>query len=233
MPLDSRIELKTPLKRDIPVLDAQKNIRQALENRNDYLSAQILLKSALVRRKLEENNTLPDLNLILKLTPKGQDESLATASQDMSQATFYQSYIGLEFSYPLGEDPAKIKYKNALLDHQIQENNVAKIREGIIAEVMNSSNEIKSAHDNYQIASGNQKIADQFYSTVLAEYRKGRYTVFKIKEALDSQTIANNLLIQTLVQFNIALVKRQVTINTLFSDYKIQAGQLLSESKGE
>ena len=60
-----------------------------------------------------------------------------------------------------------------------------------------------------------------FYAGLVRRYRQGRFNANTVKEALDALVQARQAMMEAIINYNISLVRYDLTRNTIFTKYAI------------
>ncbi len=187
----------------------------ALENRPEILQAFLQLRAAAVREKMQRNELLPVLNLIVEGYLAG------LAEDDMSRAWDNQfneggpgAAVGLRFEFPIENNEAIARIDRRKLEMRQLVEQLRATMETVLLEVKVSVREVRTAHRDLQ-AKYESMIANREDLDDLTRRREilmlgadtpaVGYLEFLI-EAQDRQALAEERFLQALATYNVALV---------------------------
>jgi hypothetical protein len=79
----------------------------------------------------------------------------------------------------------------------------------------------------YEQTKKSREFAQNYYYQVYQKFRRGRYSALQLKLALDSFIISRREELKSLVDYNIALLKRDFSRNVIFDNLGIDIDSIL------
>ena len=112
-----------------------KSLERAFENRRDYISRKNDIEAEDVTLKMKANSRFPQIDIKATFTTNGLDARYHRALEGIYEDSNPKYYIGLEFSYPLGNNEANSEHEKAQLKKAKAIINLQKTEREIISEV--------------------------------------------------------------------------------------------------
>ncbi|MCS7204795.1 MAG: TolC family protein [Leptospiraceae bacterium] len=228
--LDPNIEItgSTELIKELPKdVDVQKDINYALQNRRDY---RILLHSyeiARLSKELADNNLLPTVRIGGQYAIRDFGRYSSTAWDQVYLGKYPEKAIEFSVQYPLWDEAAKVDLRNAEITLKQLEIQKKELERQIQDEVELGFKQIQTAFDSLKKAEQAYLKTLNFYNGLLQGYRRGRFNVTAVKNALDALLQAEKGYNQALISYNITLVRYDLTRNILFEKYNINLDEIL------
>lgn len=221
---DMEIILGKTFTTDKPDVAFEEAIKDAFIKRVDWNSQKINMKNAELEYKIATNNLLPSLKLKGSFGNKDYDNE----SWDKSFDDFNEEYsVGVEFNYPLGDRGGDAKMRTARLGLQQQyletKNMEKEIRDNVLSF-------IKQCDVTYKVYIQTQKSSElkrQYYEQVLRNFNRGQYNALKIKQALDDYIQSRHNVLVSKVEYNKALLLRDLGRNVVFEKLGIDIDAIL------
>ena len=229
---DIKITGATKLLDTVPIdLDFKKDLLRALRTRPEIKNLKLQKTNARMGLQLARNNLLPSITLGGSFTHKDYGRYARTAYSEVPSGRFSEYAIEFKVEYPLWDEGAKVDVRNAkvsLRQLAIQER---RLKRQIRDEIKEGHESIKIAHEVLQKAIAAEKQTRSFYFGLLRRYRQGRFTAVAVKEALDALARSRQSLMQSRINFNISIVRYELTRNNIFKKYDININRVLDKMK--
>lgn len=227
--LDSDIEIGeiTDLSDELPGdIDYEKDLQYAYGNRFDWKSMRLRREIAGLSLKNAENNALPSLKLTGSYTAKSQNiispqENFTNGQKGIPSNRFFDATGQLKLVYPILDkgvyaDTRDAKILNAqvsIMEEDLKKEIEDDIRSRIDAVIVGNKilkNAIRT-----------RKESESYYNGLLNSFRAGRFTAVAVKNALD--TFVQNQLqeVQAKINYNINILRYDLSKNSLFSKFDI------------
>lgn len=234
-PKTTQISGVTELKTEIPAgISYEKDLEYALQKRIELRN--IKRSRALEKLNLEnaEEEDSPSIKVTASYNTIGQNlmspqDNYFNPNQGILSLRYPEKRLDLTVKYPLGDVgiAASIKDSKASLE-KLKTGEADLIRE-ISVELQDRIDAIYSSHKNLQIAEKNLLENQRYYNGVVQRFAQGKYTANAVKTALDNLAISDLQLIQSKVNFNINLLRYEISKNSLFENYGIDPDQIIQE----
>jgi outer membrane protein TolC len=186
--------------------DLSRQIETALENRPDYKSALMQIKSDAINTQFTRNQTLPSVDIIGQYGFSAVDEDIDTALDDIGAGESPSWTAGLSAEYPIGNRVAKGNYRSAQLT-QLQSELIAEnLRLAIVVQVRDA---IRGIETSLKSREASLKTIDFASRSLEAEQKKlevGISTSYDVLEFVDDLVDAQRREVVARVNYRIALV---------------------------
>ncbi len=202
-------------------INIAKDIDIAYNTRPDLRA--IIYQKMAAKRNLEiaKNNLLPSLSVGVSANGQGFDESFPNAFRN-SYTFIYPNYgVNFKLEYPFDDPAPKTDARNALIDLEKLEVKERELRRQISDDIYQGFDEIQVSYDSVLESQKALDANKSYYAGLLNRFRQGRFNSTFIKNALDAIIQSENTLTQSLVNYNIALVRYDLARNMLFTKYKV------------
>ncbi len=217
-----------------PKVTLDQAMKDAFNNRVDWKNQKLALKNAYFDYKMAFQENLPSLKLKLGVGLKGY-----RTAPDNTAHTFVdwfnfdggnQDYkVSLELSYPLGNTTAEVKIKDARIAIAKQKIQVKMLRDTIRDDVISTVKQCEVTFKVYEQTKLARIYAQNYYFQVYKKFRRGRYSATQLKLAQDAWVQSQQSELQSLVNYNMALIKRDLSRYTIFESFGIDLDKLLKK----
>lgn len=236
--LDSKIEITgiTDLNEILPSdLNFPKDLETALNKRVDLKN----LKRSIENSKLLKENAEEEDNPSIKFTAtystraqtlySPQENYFLNNNYGISTFKFPEARGEVAVSYPLWDEGIKEEIRESKVNLAQLIQREADLRKEIETDLQNRLDSIYTSHNNLEISKKNLEETTKYYKGITEKFSQGRYTAGNLKTALDSLAQAELGVIQNKVNFNINLIRYELTKNTLFEKYGIDSEAIVNE----
>jgi outer membrane protein TolC len=221
---ESDFEIGKIFKTTAPEITYEQAIKDAFLRRVDWNNQQIKLKNARLEYKIAYSGLSPSLNLSISAGNQDYDNS----SYDKTYDTINKEYsVGLEMKYPLGNTEAEVRMRNARLNLKRETVELGALEKLIRDEVTSIVKECSINFKVYEQTKKSREFAQNYYYQVYQKFRRGRYSALQLKLALDSFIISRREELKSLIDYNIALLKRDFSRNIIFKNLGIDVDSIL------
>ncbi|MBI3396829.1 MAG: TolC family protein [Spirochaetia bacterium] len=229
---DTDLSSATQLLEDIPKdIDEKKDLDHAYKTRPDLANVRLQMENARLASEMAENALLPSVSLTGRYSSKDYGRHSNTAYNETLYGRYPDTGVEFKVEYPLWDEGAKVDARNAkfaMRQLAIQEE---QIRRQVADEIRDGIDRIKTAHEALKRAKDAEQQTLAFYGGLLVRYRQGRFQAVAVKNALDSLVQAQQALTQAKINFNITLIRYELTRNTLFEKYKVNIDEVLDRMR--
>lgn len=230
LPADTKVEGVTSLVTHLVEVDIEASIQRAYKKRIDYTNLQKELENALLSKDIAKNESWPSLKAGLSVTVQGQDKKFFPAFGETFTGKYPIVDVGLRLTYPLWDLEIKTKLRNA--DYKIKQLRiqVAQKEKEIRDDVVSKSEMLKVRYEAYVQSENVLKESELFYRRLLERSGKGKISAVVLKSAIDSVTSARKNRLQSLVQYNLAILQYDLAVNQIFDKYNVDVEKIIAEA---
>jgi outer membrane protein TolC len=236
--VDPKTEISgvTDLKEDLPSdVNLSKDIEFAYRKRIDIKNLQRARYGAKLSLENAEEEDAPSIKLNLYYTSRSQ--SLISPQYNFLDTTngimtnkYPEKRIEITVSHPLfGDEGVKAGIRDAKLNIDQLKEKESNLYKEIEEELKNRYEAIYSSHNSLKIAKKNLEENQKYYNGVVQKFGQGRFTTLDVKRALDDLAQSELSLIQAKVNYNINLLRYDLTRNSLFDKYGIDPDKIIDE----
>ncbi len=236
--LDTQMQISgiTNLNETIPTnLQLENDIQYALDHRIDLK----IIRRSIESSKLVQENAEEEDHPSIKVT--GTYASRAQTLYSPQENFYLNNAFGVAtFKYPETRGEVAVSYP--LWDQGIKETireskiNIAQLQQKekdlikeIETEVKNRYDAIFTSHKNLEISKKNLEDVEKYYKGITEKFSQGRYNASNLKLALDTLAQSELGVIQSRVNFNINLIRYELSKNSLFQKYGIDSEAIVNE----
>ena len=221
---DTDFEILTKLTTTPPDIAFEQAIKDAFEKRVDLKNQRITVRNAELGYKMAAHETLPSVKM-----------NMSAGSVDYSQDSYSGSFdevnrqwsVGVEATYPLGNTEADAALGDSRMQYVTEEVNMKKLEKEVRDQVDSAVKECQVLYKVYVNTKESKEYARRYYQQVLSKFRRGRYSAVQLKLALDDYIKARQQELQSLVNYNVALLRRDLARNVIFENYGIDLDAIL------
>ena len=189
----------------------------------------MLLQKENAKRALEiaENQLWPSLSIGARYTGQGFDGNSSKAYEHSLEGKYPDYSFDFKLEYPLWDEGLRAERRNAKISLRQLDIQEKQMRRQIRDEIRQGIQEIQTAHQ--RVLNSRQALASNraYYRGLVGRYRQGRFSATAVKNALDTLVQSEQGLTEAIVNFNIALVRYDLSCNTLFKKYNIDIDKVL------
>lgn len=231
----SSIEGVTDLTEELPTkFNIKEDTEYALKNRIDFLILKRELEIANLALKTAMAEEDPSLLASVSYTSIGQNflspqENFIARERGITSFNYPQIFAELKMSYPLWDIGVKATIKERETNIKILEMKLQNLEQEIRQEISTRYENVLSSHKLLMDLKRTKKESESFYAGLLSRFKMGRYTAVNVKNALDSLAQAELGVTQAKTNFNINLVRYELTKNSLFQKYGVDLYAILDE----
>ena len=232
--LDPSLELSgaTELEEALPEdLDPEKDLKWALDTRPDIKNLKLQMENARLALELARNNQLPSVSLGGTFSHRDQGRKGSTAFREVPSGKYPEYAVEFKVEYPLWDEGIKVDARNARVSLRQIKIRDEQLRRQIKDEIDTGLQSVKTAHESLKKAISAEKQTRAYYYGLLKRYRQGRFTAVAIKNALDALAQARQALMQARINYNITLVRYDLTRNNIFKRFSINIDEQLDKIK--
>ncbi len=209
-------------------IEATKDLQFAYTNRPDFKFIQLQRKNAEDRLEIAQNQLLPSLSVGARYTSQGFDRELSESSSQVQENKYPDYSFDFRLEYPLWDEGLKVDLRNAKIDLRKLDTEEKQLRRQIKDQINQGIQSIKTSHYALEHTKSSLASVRIYYRGLLKRYRQGRFSATAVKEALDSLAQSEQSHTETIINFNIALVRYDLTRNFLFQKYEVDIDQVIN-----
>lgn len=221
---DLPIEIGTAFNTTPPDVTLEKALADAYLRRVDWQNQQVMLKNAELQYRIASNGELPSLQLKGAYGNEDYDtDGYANTLDDVNK----QYSVSLEMTYPLGNKAADLDMRKARLELHKQKVLLDQLEITIRDEVRTAVKACDTTFRVYEQRKRSRQFAQNYYGQLYAKFNRGRYSAVELKLALDSYIAARYDELKSLVDYNVAILQRDIIRNMLFESLAIDIDTIL------
>lgn len=231
--LDPELELSgaTQLPSDPPPqLTVEADLQTAYSTRPDFRSIRLQMENARRSMEIAENQLLPSMSVGGSYSSRDYGRHADTSWNEVPNSRYPDYSVQLKVEYPLWNESAQVDARNARISLRQLSLQEEELRRQIHDEVLQGQESIQTAYGGLEKARRALEETNRFYQGLVLRYRQGRFTAVAVKEALDAQVQARQAATEALINYNIALLRYELTRNTVFSRYGINIEETLNDA---
>ena len=232
MPVDTKIEGITNLVDKLPDLDSNAALKAAMEKRVDFKNARTELEIAELQSDLYDNQAMPSLNAYFNLVSQGTNQFIqfpGFAAAGALQSPQWQ--VGVKASYPLWDQEVKVNQRNANMQLAQSRIKLQNAEQEIRDEVLTRLENVRLTFEIFQTSRTSRKESEAFYSRMLARTRTGKLNFQLVGQALENMVANRQRELESLVNYNIALLQYDLAKNEIFERYGVNVERILEKIK--
>ena len=212
-------------------LDIENDLKMAYQKRPDFKSLQLHKKNIKRVFEITKNNLLPSVSVNAQYAWRGFDPNSGEAYSQSSSGEYPDYSVGFSVEYPLWDDGLRVDLRDAKINLEQIEIEEKQLKGSISDEINHGFQEIQVSYQKYKNAQEILKSNRTFYSGILKRYRQGRFSATAVKNALDTLVQSEQGLIEAIINFNISIVRYDLSRNFLFEKYNVDIDQLINKLK--
>lgn len=212
---------KAILSNKLPVINTEEAIKIAYAKRADYQNALKSLENAKLQLQMYENEALPSLKGSVSVSSIDSNESMYDSYANSSEGKYPAFDASLKLTYPLDDSQQKVNERNSRWQVEQAKTEINKYKRVVKDDVTSKIENINTSYKLYDKAKEARIQADIYYSKMLANLRRGRFTAALVRDALDALVSSRQNELKLLVAYNASLLEFEVSKNQLFETYGI------------
>ncbi len=230
--LDSTLEItgSTELEKELPKdIDLESDIEFALKTRSDYKAILHTYEIARMTKELASNNLLPTVRIGGQYATRDFGRYTSSAWDKIYTGKYPEKAIEFSVQYPIWDEGAKVDLRNAEITLQQIEIQKTEMERKIKDEIEIGYKQIQTAYNSLQKSLNAYNQTYNFYVGIINGYRKGRFNATAVKNALDALIQAEKGYNQSLINYNIVLVRYDLLRNKIFDKFKISTEKVFQK----
>lgn len=200
-------------------------LKDAFLKRIDLANQRTLLENSKIEREIAFHNMEPSLKLDLSVgTADYSDEGYSKTFNDLNR----KWSLGFELSYPFGNKEAEAKMSNSVINFKKNYIELKRLERVIRDEVESRVMHCDVMYSIYQKIQKSREYSKRYYEQVFRKFKQGRYNALQLKLALDGYINMSLQELKGLVDYNISILKRDLSRNVIFEKYGINVDSILN-----
>ncbi|MCD4655952.1 MAG: TolC family protein [Planctomycetes bacterium] len=200
-------------------IDAKTHIRKALSIRPELKQSNLSLKTAEDNVKYQEDQLMPNLDLILGFNFSGAGNDFGKAMEYLWNTSNTEFEVGFEFSYPLGNRSERAKYKKAQINREKAVFSKRSAEVSIITDVLKAIRKIQAANMTYKASKIAKELAEKQLKSEKELRKLGEATDFQVQEYQNELEQANRDEISAKISLKLAIAELKKSTGVLPEDY--------------
>lgn len=193
--------------RDPYRVDVQEAIKKALALRPDLRQQLIALQSSELQSRVARNQTLPDLEFTSSAAFTGLSNTYGRDLERVGSGQYPIWTVGLQFTYPLGNDAAKNDYIKSRLKVDQTRTQVRSLQESIANDVRTSARAVESGYLQLDVTARGRAYAEEVLQAYVKKQKVGLATTKDVLDELNNLVTAQGNEIQAVSDYNKAITQ--------------------------
>ncbi|MBP1751225.1 MAG: outer rane efflux protein [Geobacteraceae bacterium] len=191
--------------RDEYAVDEAASIRKALTERSDLKQLLTTLKATELQSRVAGHQTLPDLSFIASAALTGLGKSYSRDTDKVVSGDYPIWAVGLQFSYPLGNQTAENEYIKSKLRIGQTQTQVKSLEDTIANEVRNAVRALKSSYKQLDVTTRGSAYAEERLHAYIKKNQVGLATAKDVLDVENDLVTAKGNQIRALADYNNAI----------------------------
>lgn len=187
-------------------VDSDQAIKRALNNPS-ITEQKKALEVGKLQTRILANNTKPDLSLSAANTLGGLDQNYGRDLEKVASIGYPTWRVGVNFSYPLGNDVAENDYRKSLLKNQQAALQIRSLEEGITNEVKAAVRGIETGIKQMAVAERGRAYAEERLRAFARKNEVGLATTKEVLEVERDLATAKSAQITAVVSYDNAITR--------------------------
>ncbi len=218
------------LREDLPQIDINKSIDIALSKRADYLNTKLAIETMKMQLDVNKNSELPSLIASATWSELGRNNDFAKAYADAC-LNKYSGWEGkLTFSMPLENKIEDTNERDTTMKIRQAELELTRLEKEIRDEVTNKVERVQTLYTVLQKVRTARQESETYYQRLLGRIRQGSINSAIIKNAVDAMVQTRQQELETLVQYNAALLQLELATNEFFANHDVPIDTYIKEA---
>ncbi len=232
LPSDTKITGVTDLSEKLPQnFVLSEAISAAFEKRVDYKNAVLELKAFELEKEVSTNSVLPSLLLDFKLQTASQADKFGDSFAQAHSYEFPSFDVKLKMNYPLFGKEVYADVRNAELKLRQQKIEIKELKKELRDDVISKYENLLLTYGVLKKSRVIQRESAAYYSGIFRRSRQGKFNSETVKNALDGMISSRLQYLQELVNYNLALLRYDLSKNEIFERYGLDIEDLLKRVK--
>lgn len=206
--LESPFEVSTADSLPVKLLEIQDEaaLRTALERRPEIRGQAVTVQTNEVQERVARNRKLPDLSLAAGATLLGLRDQYSRTMKDVSSADHPSWSIGLQLTYPLGNDDAANEYIRTRLQTEQAKVRLKNLQDSIANEVKTGVRGVTASFKQLEVAERGKAYAEERFKAFQKKNEVGLATTKDLLDVENDLAVARSNQIKARVDYATSLV---------------------------
>ncbi len=189
-----------------PNVSLQSSIQRALDNREELEQVRTGLEIQELLLHTNENQLLPEVNVLGRLSMSGTDESVGDTLGELAGLDNFSFTAGVNFSYPLGNRAAKSTYNQTKLEIDKSRLSLHNLEQLITVQVRQTVRSVNTAYKLVDATRVALELAQEQLDAEQKKFNEGLSTNFQVLNYQEQLASAKSRHTMSLTSYNKALV---------------------------
>jgi outer membrane protein TolC len=181
-------------------------LKQAM-NRQDIREQKRNLEIAELQTRVFRNKTRPDLSLIASTSLVGQDRTYSRNLERLGAIDYPAWSVGLNFSYPIGNDAAENDYRRSRLKTEQTALQIRSLEEGAANDVKAAIRGVTNGYKQIDVADRGRAFAEERLRAFIRKNEVGLATTKDVLDVENDLATAKSNQISAVVGYNNAITR--------------------------
>jgi outer membrane protein TolC len=196
-------------------VDEEDAIKRALEVRPDLRQLRVVVKTNELQARVARNQTLPNLSFTGSAAFTGLDRRYHTDLENVGSAQYPIFGVGLQLTYPIGNDAAENAYIKSNLLVEQSKLQVRSLEESISKDVRTAVRAVYSNYKQLDVTARGRAYAEEVVQAYIKKQKVGLATTKDVLDVLNNQVTAEGNQIQAVADYNNAITSLLATTGDL------------------
>ncbi|MDA8412886.1 MAG: TolC family protein [Desulfobacteraceae bacterium] len=192
--------------RDLMEVSEDDSLKRAL-NRQDIREQKRNLEIAELQTRVFDNNTRPDLSLVASTSFAGLDRTYPRDFEKVASIDYPTWSVGLNFTYPLGNDAAENDYRKSRLKTEQTALQIRSLEEGAANEVKAAIRAVTTGYKQIEVADRGRAFAEERLRAFIRKNEVGLATTKDVLDVENDLATAKSNQISAVVGYNNAITR--------------------------
>jgi outer membrane protein TolC len=176
-------------------------------NRQDIREQKRNLEIAELQTRVFRNKTRPDLSLIASTSLVGQDRTYSRNLERLGAIDYPAWSVGLNFSYPIGNDAAENDYRRSRLKTEQTALQIRSLEEGAANDVKAAIRGVTNGYKQIDVADRGRAFAEERLRAFIRKNEVGLATTKDVLDVENDLATAKSNQISAVVGYNNAITR--------------------------
>ena len=208
------IPTDTPYKDELQI-DENGALQRALDERPDLRQQRVTVRTNELQERVARTQTLPNLAFTAGAAFYGFDRRYHRDIEGVGSGQFPVYNVGLQFTYPIGNDAAENAYIKSKLLVEQSKTQVKSLEESITKDVRTALRAVNSNYKQLEVTSRGRAYAEEVVQAYIKKQKVGLATTKDVLDVLNNQVTAEGNQIQAVADYNNAITTLWATTGEL------------------
>ncbi|HEY6839112.1 MAG TPA: TolC family protein [Geobacteraceae bacterium] len=190
---------------DAYAMNEAEAVQRALAGRPDLLLQRVALTTNELQARVAGNQTLPQLDLTTSAAFTGLSDTYSRDLERVSSGQYPIWTVGLQLTYPIGNDAARNDYIKSKLRVEQSRTQVRSLEETISRDVRTALRAVSSSYKQLDVTSRGRAYAEEVLQAYIKKQKVGLATTKDVLDVLNNQVTAEGNQIQAVADYNNAI----------------------------